>query len=87
MVWRRLVGSEVHTVVFSSNGKTLASGSEDGMIRLWNARTGLPQGQPLAGHLHSVSAIAFSPDSKILASGSRDQTIRFWDVATGLQMD
>jgi WD40 repeat protein/energy-coupling factor transporter ATP-binding protein EcfA2 len=73
----------VRSVAFSPDGKTLASGSADTTIRLWDVATGQPIGQPLRGHTHIVISVAFSPDGKTLASGSADHTIRLWDVATG----
>jgi len=73
----------VWTVAFSSDGKTIASGSRDGLVRLWDANTGKPIGQPLHGHKDDISSVAFSPDGKMLVSGSEDTTIQIWDVTTG----
>ncbi|KAG8917975.1 hypothetical protein FRC00_013008 [Tulasnella sp. 408] len=71
------------SIAFYPDGKLLASGSEDNIIRLWDAKTGAPVGEPLRGHDDGVNSIAFSPDGKLLASGSEDNTIRLWDAKTG----
>src|SRR4051794_143553 len=78
----------VRSVAFSPDGKTLASGSEDSTIKLWEVTTGKERAI-LKGHTSSVFAVVFSPDGKTLASGSSaqkgtsDDTIKLWDVATG----
>ena len=74
--------SWVISVSFSPDGSTLASGSEDDTIRLWDARTGEHKAT-LTEHTDDVNSVAFSPDGNILASGSRDKTIRLWDARTG----
>ena len=68
-------------MAFSPDGKTLASGSYDDTVRLWDVATGRPIGQPLTGHTGVVTSVAFSPDGKTLTSGGSDNTIRRWDVA------
>ena len=72
----------VNSVALSPDGQTLASGSHDRTIRLWDVNTGSLL-RTLTGHTHSVLSVAFSPDSNILASGSGDRKIRLWDVNTG----
>ena len=71
----------VVSVAFSRDGKTLASGSADGTIRLWDLPTGRWIGSPLRGGTAAVVSVAFSRDGKTLASGSADGTIRLWGVA------
>ncbi|MBD2576110.1 WD40 repeat domain-containing protein [Oscillatoria sp. FACHB-1406] len=72
----------VISISFSPDGKTLASGSSDNTIKLWNIETG-KEIRALNGHSESVISISFSPDGKTLASGSRDKTIKLWNIETG----
>ena len=71
------------SVAFSPDGTRIVSGSDDNTVRLWDAATGQPIGQPLTGHTDAVYSVAFSPDGTRIASGSRDNTVRLWDAATG----
>ena len=76
---------QVNSVAFSPDGRTLASGSADNTIRLWDVRTGREL-QTLTGHRNIVNSVSFSPDGQTLASGSYDSTIRLWDVRTGREL-
>ncbi|CAD8128937.1 unnamed protein product [Paramecium sonneborni] len=70
------------SLCFSPDGTTLASGSLDKSICLWDVQTG-QQKAKLDGHMRSVNSVCFSPDGATLASGSDDNSIRLWDVKTG----
>ncbi len=73
----------VRAVAASPDGGLLASGGADNAIRLWDAGTHRPVGEPLTGHADWVNTLAFSPDGRTLASGSEDGSVRLWEVATG----
>ena len=76
--------SSVDSLAYSPDGNTLASGSSDNTIRLWDATTGKHK-HTLEGHTDWVLSVAFSPDGLTLASGGGwwDNTIRLWDAVTG----
>ena len=67
-------------LAFTPNGRTLASGGDDGTIRLWEASTGTEILNLQSG---KISALTFSMDGKILASIDKAFSIQLWDVATG----
>jgi len=72
-------------VCLNPDGRLLAAGGEDGVVRLWRVATGR-QMAALGGHSATVYAVAFSPDGASLASASKDKTVRLWRVATGQEM-
>ena len=75
-------GSSVSAVSYSPDGQTLAAGSFDGMVEIWN----MPSGRllhTLSGHTGSVEALGYSPDGRTVASGGDDKTVKIWDVVSG----
>ncbi|CAE7121931.1 unnamed protein product [Rhizoctonia solani] len=77
--------NSVYSVAFSPDGKSVASGSNDYTVRMWNAHSSSSIGEPLRGHNHRVWSVSYSPLGNLIASGSDDCTIRLWDTNTGQQ--
>ena len=72
-------------MAIAPDGSWLASGGDDGSVRIWDPVTG-EQRAALAGHAGPVTAVAIAPDGTWLASGGDDGSVRIWDPATG-QLD
>lgn len=66
-------------VAFSPDGKILATGGADRLVRLWDAETGKFI-RAFQGHAMTITALAFSPDGKILLSAGLDKTVRAWKL-------
>ncbi|KAK7582831.1 hypothetical protein V3481_012129 [Fusarium oxysporum f. sp. vasinfectum] len=73
--------SSVSSVVFSKDGRFIASGSWDKTVKMWNVATGEEE-RTLEGHTDEVLSVVFSNDGRLIASGSGDNTIKIWNVAT-----
>ena len=74
----------VFSVAFSPDGRTLAAGSKDKTVWLWDVTNPVrprPTGQ-FKGATSWINAVAFSPDGSLLADGSSDGSAQLWDVAT-----
>ncbi len=81
---RSLEGHErvVTSLAFDSVGRTLASGSGDKTVRLWEVASGKLL-RTLEGRYSLVLSVAFDPAGRTLASGSMDHTVMLWEVASG----
>ena len=67
-------------MAFSSDKRTLAAGSRDGTVKLWDVET--ERDIATFRHTEEVTSVSFSSDGAILATGSRDRTVKLWDVVS-----
>ncbi|KAI0369573.1 WD40 repeat-like protein [Pilatotrama ljubarskyi] len=75
-------------IVFSPNGRLMATGGSEASCRVWEAET-LGHGEPkwlLTGHKGAVTSASFSPDSMRIVTGSEDRSCFIWSTETGLPL-
>jgi WD40 repeat protein len=77
--------SGVIDIVYSPDGKKIATASADTTAKIWATTTGAEL-LTLTGHTAELRSVAFSPDGKFLATGSGDNTAKIWDAATGQEI-
>lgn len=77
-IWRLKGHSKlVRCMALSLDSKSLASGSDDGTLRIWNIENGQSRGV-VSVCLREVGGVCFSPDGEHIVSGSRDGIVRMW---------
>jgi WD40 repeat protein len=75
----------VISVVYSPDGKRIATASMDKTVKVWDAATG-KELLTLRGHSDTVKDVAFSPDGRRIATVSDDKTAKVWDSDTGKEL-
>jgi WD40 repeat protein len=75
----------IRDVTVSSDGRFVATGSDDRTARVWEVETG-KQVHRLNLHTQPVRAVAFAPKGHRIATGSADRSIRLWDAGNGVQV-
>ncbi|MBC7930343.1 MAG: caspase family protein [Rubrivivax sp.] len=78
-------GFRAYALAWSPDGRTLATGADDGTTVLWDASNG-KQLRRLAGQRDAVGTVEFSPDSRLLLTACADGFTRVFDVATGAEL-
>jgi WD40 repeat protein len=73
----------VTAITYSLDGKTLASGTADGEIKLYDAKTG-KQKKTLSGKKTPITGLAYTSDGQINSSG-RDSVVRRWNLTDDKQ--
>ncbi|KAB8333911.1 protein kinase [Scytonema tolypothrichoides VB-61278] len=76
---------EVNSLVFNPSGTTLASGSDDKTIKLWNLKR-RKEIRTFKGHTGIIYSVAISSDGQTIVSGSDDKTIKLWNLKTGQEI-
>jgi WD40 repeat protein len=72
-------------VVFSPDGKWLASTSKDAAVKIWDAASGALR-HVCRGHDRDVQTLAFLPGGRLLASGDWSGNVRLWDAGSGKEV-
>jgi WD40 repeat protein len=76
----------VTAAAFSPDSRLLATGDRQGVIRLWDAKTGRGVGEALTAANALIYDLEFHPDSTLLASADDGGAVRFWDVAEAREL-
>ena len=73
----------INALAFSPDGKTLASGIENGKMVVWNTLSHKELISQPKAHAYKINVLVFSPDGKMLASGAPDKKVRLWNTQSG----
>ena len=71
----------------STDCKIIVSGSNDGTVCCWDARTRVTIGEPMRVYVEGILSVLNSRDGALIVSGSSNGTIRRWDSRSGASVD
>jgi WD40 repeat protein len=80
----------VHSVAFGSHAELIATGGDDGKVRVWDRASRTERFADRFSHEPGtlVRSVAFSPlDTRVVASGGDDETVRLWDAQSGTPLN
>ena len=69
----------INGVAFSPEGRFLATGSQDGTVKIWDAATDRLL-RLIRANQGQVGEVTFHPDGKTLASAGEDGSVKIWEV-------
>lgn len=76
---------DIYSLDFAKDGRTIASGSGDRTVRLWDIESG--QLIMSLAIEDGVTTVAISPDTRYVAAGSLDKSVRVWDISNGYLLE
>src|SRR5262249_24594477 len=81
--WKEGLPAGTRALAVSRDGRLLATGGDDRVVRLWEAASRpLRVLQQFQVHQAVVTCLAFTPDDRVV-SGSADGSVRLWDQPSG----
>ncbi|KAJ9453234.1 U3 snoRNP-associated protein-like YAOH [Diplonema papillatum] len=79
-------GRSTETVMSSKIPRMAASGSDDGVIKIWNLDDA-SEVHELLGHKGPVTGVSFRLGKTVLVSGGSDRTLKMWAAEDGVLLD
>jgi WD40 repeat protein len=75
----KLHTAAINAVAWSADGQTVATSSQGGFVRVWDANSGVDVHDHYQDTTLPLRALAFSPTGTLLAAGADDGVVRIWN--------